>query len=522
MRATRQPIPVLRAATGRRSLAALIAIAASLTLPSATPAMGPHSSGLMPHLSPFVLGQDPTKKKIGEAKNKNKNKTTDKVTKKDAAGVDPALLRDKTALPEGYRIPPEPLPDLHIDKPIAFPTKPDATIAKENPDLAKKWRDHQDKFRKYTALLRRGNIQDARADKDLLRYGITYRLALLTQRSILFPSDEDRDKVAKSEKKKPDAPPTIEKLRDDILSDLADTNAFNDDMSVRDAFIDILCEEAPKLLDNNFYVRFSIAEILSNINNRDVNHPKGGPEEPGFKAVKALLDLVNDPKQHPLYKLHPVQALARICRHKNCKPEDRFAIIEGLTKQMTAAKKLPEWYGMRVAESLGQLGDPNDRARQPVVVEALVSVLKDTEYKHRVRVQAAHSLGRVPLEGYKKSDEIAVEILRFASQMAQEYEKDQKNPRWKLYFAWLYLAFQPMNDVEKNEKKGLLGQVESKPALAGTKTAVTEAYQLFLPLAQNILGGKAQTPVPDQLRKIKTWLDARGKGPGAPVANAKP
>lgn len=479
--------------------------------------MSPQSWELMPRFAPFVLGQG----QPAGGKGKNQKKTPGTTSKKDTTNVDPALLRDKTALPPGYKVPPEPLPDLKIVKEIPFLTKPDPKKAKEDPDLAKQWRDHQDKFKKYTSLLRRGNLNDPRADKEILRYGIQYRLAQLTQRTILFPSDEEREKVATAEKRV-DPPPTIEKLRDEILKDLADTNAFNDVMDVRDAFLDILCEEAPKLLDNNFYVRFSIAEILSNVNNRDANHPRGGPEEPGFKAIKALLDLVNDAKQHPLYKLHPVQALARICRHKNCKPEDRFAIIDCLLKQMTAAKKLPEWYGMRVAESLGQLGEPNDRTRQPVVVEALVNVLKDqADYKYRVRVQAAHSLGRVPLEGYKKSDEIAVEILRMASQMAQDYEKDKASPRWKLYFALLYMAFNPMGEPEKSEKKGLLAQVESKPVLAGTKTVVTEAYQLFLPLAQEILGGKASTPVPDQLRKIKTWLDARGKQAGnAPVARS--
>lgn len=516
MRATRQPIPVLRAATGRRSLAALIAIAVSLALPSATPAMSPHS------WAQFVLGQLQPKTQIGKAKNPKKTPTT--TPKKDTTNVDPALLRDKAALPLGYKVPPEPLPDVKIVKELPFAKKPDQQEAKDDPELTKKWREHQDKFKKYTALLRRGTLNDPRADKEILRYGIQFRLAQLTQQTILFPSDEEREKVATAEKRV-DPPPTIERLRDEILKDLDDTNAFNDVMDVRDAFLDILCEEAPKLLDNNFYVRFSIAEILSSVNNRDANHPKGGPEVPGFKAIKALLDLVNDAKQHPLYKLHPVQALARICRHKDCKPEDRFAIIDCLIKQMTAAKKLPEWYGMRVAESLGHLGEPNDRARQPVVVEALVSVLKDqADYKYRVRVQAAHSLGRVPLEGYKKSDEIAVEILRMASQMAQDYEKDKTNPRWKLYFAWLYMAFHPMGDAEKNEKKGLLAQVESKPVLAGTKTVVTEAYQLFLPLAQEILGGKPVAAVPDQLRKIKTWLDARGKAPGgaAPVAVKNP
>ncbi len=512
MRATRLPIPVLRAASGRRSLAALIAVTLLTAMPAAIPASDFVALELIPHLSQAILGQPGSTNK-----KKDKKAKPAPVVKKDAT-LDPALQRDKTALPAGYKIPPEPLPDLHIDKPLPFVTKTDP----KDPV----WKEHVKKFKDYRDLLRKGNFTDPRANRELLRYGIQYRLAQLTQRSVLFPSDEDREKVAKAEEnKRIEGPVTLEKLRDDILKDLHDTNAFNGGMEIRDAFLEILCEEAPKLLDNNFYVRFSVAEILSNINNRDEDKTKPIPvvEEPCFKAVKALLDLVNDPKQHCLYKLHPVQALARICRHKKCTTDDRFAIIEALLNQMTAAKKLPEWYGKNLAEALGQLGDPNDRTRQPVVVDALVNVLKDqASFTYRVRIQAAHSLGRIPLEGYRKTDEIAVEFLRLASQMAVDYEKDAQNPRWKLYFVILYFGFNPSDATEKAEKKGLLGQVESKPVLAGTKTVVTEAYQHFLPLAQVVLGAKGATPIPEQLRKVKTWMDARGKPlTTGPVANNK-
>ncbi len=500
MRATNLPLAALSAAFCRRCLVALALIATSSV--TVAQASGFDHLPLISQLGQIAVTQGP--KVIGGAK-KPKAKAVPKT--KTEIPVDPALLRDKTALPPGYQIPPEHLPDIDIVKELPVPVKKDAK------DPA--WRAHSEQMRKYNALLPKGNFSDAKADRDVLRYGIKHKLAKMTQRSILFPSDEDREKVlkAQAEEKRIEVPETIEKDRDDILKDVKETNAFNGGMEVRDAFLDILCEEAVKLYDNNFYVRFNVALILSSLNNRDEDRVKMIPEEPCFRAIKALLELVNDPKQHPMYKVHPVIDLAKICRHKNCKPEDRFAIIESLINQMGLAKKLPEWYGWRVAESLAQLGEPNDRTRQPVVVDALVKVLKDPEYTYRIRAQAANSLGRIPLEGYRKADEIAVEMLRLGEQMALDYEKTPTNPRWKLYFALVYLGFQPKDAAERTEKKGLLGQVESKPVLAGTKTVVTEAYQNFLPLAQNVLGGKASAPIPDQLRKIKVWLDARTKPP---------
>lgn len=500
MRATNLPLPALSAAFCRRCLVALVLIAASST--TVARANGFDHLALAPQLCQITFQQAPKGQLPGQ---KQKKPKTAAAKPKTEIPVDPALLRDKVALPPDYQVPPQHLPDIDIDKPLPFVTKKDAR------DPA--WRAHNEQMKKYNALLGKGTFSDARAERDILRYGIKYKLARMTQRSILFPSDEDREKILKAqeEEKRIEVPETIEKIRDDILKDVKDTNAFNGQMEIRDAFLDILCEEAVKLYDNNFYVRFNVALILSSLNNRDEDRVKMIPEVPCFRAIKALLELVNDPKQHPMYKVHPVIDLAKICRHKDCKPEDRFAIIECLIGQMTLAKTLPEWYGWRLAESLCQLGEPNDRTRQPVVVEALVKVLKDPGYSYRIRVQAAHSLGRIQLEGYRKADEIAVEMLRLGEQMALEYEKSKDSPRWKLYFAYVYLGFQPANAAERAEKKGLLVQVDSKPVLAGTKTVVTEAYQHFLPLAQNVLGAKKATDIPTQLRKIKTWLDARTK-----------
>ncbi|MDB5340749.1 MAG: hypothetical protein JWN70_6368 [Planctomycetaceae bacterium] len=501
MRATNLPLAALSAAFCRRCLVALALIAASST--TVARASGFDHLSLAPQLGQLVVAQQAPKG--GGPGQKQKKPKAAAVKPKVAVEVDPALLRDKIALPPDYQVPPPHLPDIDIVKELPFVTKKDAR------DPA--WRAHSEQMRKYNALLPKGTFTDVKAERDILRYGIKYKLARMTQRSILFPSDEDREKILKAqeEEKRVEVPETIEKIRDDILKDVKETNAFNGAMDIRDAFLDILCEEAVKLYDNSFYVRFNVALILSNLNNRDEDRVKMIPEQPCFKAVKALLELVNDPKQHPMYKVHPVVDLAKICRHKDCKPEDRFAIIESLINQMGQAKTLPDWYGMRLAESMSQLGEPNDRTRQPVVVDALVKVLKDPAYSYRVRSAAAQALGRVPLEGYRKADEIAVEMLRLGEQMALDYEKTPKNPRWKLYFWSVYLGFQPKDAAERADKKGLLGQVDSKPVLAGTKTVVTEAYQHFLPLAQNVLGGRASAPIPDQLRKIKVWLDARGK-----------
>jgi hypothetical protein len=493
VRATSQPTQVLRTATGRTSLAVLFTIFLGGFCSSSVAAQ----ASTVAQLTAVTASQLPSSTLAQFRNRQNNNTRNNNKTKKEEQPADiPELRRDKLALPSDYRIPPVVMPELLISNELPIPDKTDKNA----------WNIHRRKMSEYNRVLIKGTFGDEKAEREILRYGINFRLNQMTHRNLLYPSDEERVKVVEAERK-PEAPETLITVRDDLVSDLRKTGTSNA-MDIRDAFLDIFVEEAPRLLENNTYVRYQVGYLLSTFNNRDEDKSIKRLEEPCLKATKVLIDLVNNDKIHFLSKLYPIRGLARICQHRNCKPEDRFVIIETLVKQMAAAKTLHWWFGDVVAESLCQLGDPLDRAKNPVVAEALFSVIKDSAYPDRVRVRAAYSLARIPLETFKRTDEIAIEILRLGNDLAQAYEKDPKSVHWREDFMMLYLAFQPEGQAERKELKGLKVQVESKPVLAGTRTVVDEAYQQFLPLVQNVIGVRGVTPIPDQLRKIKTWLDA--------------
>lgn len=502
VRVTSQPIQVLRPTFGRSNLAALLLVAWVGLSPNpvaASPFL-PQIQGIsILQIETWMFGQPP-----------RPGKPKPNAPKKEGPIEFPELKRDKEALPEGFRISPVAIPEIAIIKELPVPNKNDKNEMKT----------HNKKLGEYSRILYKGLFGDEKAERELLRYGITFRLNEMTQKSVLYPSDEERAKIVDPELVgKPKAPDSLTTLRDKLLTDLRNTNNSARNFQIRDAFLDILVEEAAKLLDNNIYVRYQVGYILSVINNRD--EEKGFPEEPCFRATKVLLSIVNDDKQQFGNKINPVRGLARICRHKNCKTEDRFLIIETLIKQMQAAKTLHWWYGEAVAESLSNLGDPLDRAKNPAVAEALFAVLKDPAYADRVRATAAYALARIPLETFKRADEIAIENLRLGYDLAQAYEKDPLSAHWRRDFMLLYLAFKPENQSEVTELKGLLIQVEKKGVFAGARSVVTDAYQHLLPLVQNVMGVKGVTPIPDQLRKIKTWLDSKAnKNGGAPVAEA--
>lgn len=506
MRAINLPFTAYGTASGRRALIIILGVvclhqspgwAGPLTTLYVSTPTGVTQAGSLVLLQPGSrLRRQPTKRE------------------EEKAAEAQAAKQDKISLPPSYRVPPMPTAEIEISKELEIPLKKDS----KDPDYPK-WREHLRQMGRYQSLLIKGSFNDAKVEKELLRYGISYRLKRMTHRKVLLPDDEERKKVDEAEKRNPEIPETITSLREDILADLRKTGtAPNGSYEIRDAFLEILVDEAPKLLDNNIYVRYSVVEILCNINARDESREKGQSEEPYYKVIRPLVAVLDDPKQPVVLKLHPPIALARICRHKNCKTDDRFLIIETLVKQMTLAKTEHPGFGVRVVEGLATLGDPNDRTRQPVAVEAVAKVLKDPGYNMDVQIEAAYFLGRMPLEAYKKIDEIAIEIVQLVEKMAQEYEKDRANPIWKSRFLTIYSAFRPKDEAERTAQRGLITQVDSKPVLAASKTIVTDAYQLTLPIVRTVLGVKEPTSVVEQLRKIKTWLNAQGKNGGKAVA----
>jgi len=332
----------------------------------------------------------------------------------------PQWEQDKLALPPGFKLPSVSIPELSIVKELPVP----------DPEDKAAWKAHRSKISQYSAVLIKGRFGDEKAERDLLRYGITYRLNLMTHRSLLYPSDEERTKVVETEEgKKPEAPDTLISVREDLISDLRKASGSNGEYQIRDAFLDIFVEESAKLLDKHTFVRFQVGYLLSIFNSRDEDRGRGQPEVPLFKALKLLISIVSDEKTHFLSKIYPVRGLARMCRHKDCRTDERFQIIDALIKEMGAAKTIHWWYGETVAESLSNLGDPHDRAKNPAVAEALFSVIKDPGYADRVRVRAAHSIARIPLETFKRTDEIAIANLRPGYELGQGHDKEPKMTR---------------------------------------------------------------------------------------------
>jgi hypothetical protein len=140
------------------------------------------------------------------------------------------------------------------------------------------------------------------------------------------------------------------------------------------------------------------------------------------------------------------------------------------------------------------------------VPQALAQVLADTERPWLVRAEAAQSLGRLPYDSNIDVGLLAYEIAQLAQQMTEAFNKQPKVPIWKLCFMKVYGGFKPLEEEDgTRQKRGLLAQVESRPALSAYKKTVQESFDLVLPLVIKVVGDPEGIDV--SLANLKKWLD---------------
>ena len=97
-------------------------------------------------------------------------------------------------------------------------------------------------------------------------------------------------------------------------------------------------------------------------------------------------------------------------------------------------------------------------------------------------------------------------MARLAQQMTEAFNKQPKLALWKLCFMKVYGGFKPLEDEDSSkQKRGLLAQVDSRPALSTYKKTVQESFDLVLPLVVKVVGDPEGIDV--SLANLKRWLD---------------
>jgi hypothetical protein len=263
-----------------------------------------------------------------------------------------------------------------------------------------------------------------------------------------------------------------------------------------------ILKQIPPLLKNQYHVRLQAVEILGEIN-----------FYPAYELLLQVLqakDIRDDEAdgQPEAMKVAAAKSLIRIIRFDKPLPKDRLAIAQAAVAELEKPD-LHWWLQVRLIDLLRYSDVPGIDTKnndKPFVVDALMALVRDQKRGFRVRTKACYALGRVPFpKGSVKLDEVVTAISDCALQVANAAAAKPNDPEWKSCIWNIYLAFHkggtakdPDKDAEDKAAGGLLEK---------NKTAVQPAYQVIVPIVNDIMADKA--PDAASLRNLSAFVRSR-------------
>lgn len=383
---------------------------------------------------------------------------------------------DNESLPPGYKVPQEP---------------PDALVTTaewiEDPFNGGDQKVQKSMLNKYRLILEAGDFKDG-GERQFVADIMQWKLSMLTRKEKRETADHWRETQ--------------------IKKDLNGYPKTGNPKTVRKFLLKFVADEAPKLFEFHVIARLNGAILLSELCEINESDAEGGktPAVPCMKGATPLMEMVKDGKQLTSVRAWGIKGLVRLATLPEAPAQLRSDIVDMLVAQMNSSSQEHKWYQWRLAEGLGRLNVVLNQGKRPYVPQALARVLTDTDRPWLVRAEAAQSLGRLPYDSNIDVGLLAYEIARLAQQMTEAFDKQRELPIWKLCFMKVYGAFKPLEEEDSSkQKRGLLAQVESRPALSSYKKTVQESFDLVLPLVVKVVGEPEGIDV--SLVNLKKWLD---------------
>jgi len=385
---------------------------------------------------------------------------------------------DNESLPPGYTVPQEP--------PEALTTTAE-WIEDPFQDKVGKKTNYNSMISRYRKILGDGDFKEGDKDKALVADVMKWKLSQLTLKDKRESAEDWREKS--------------------IKRDLQQFPEKGNPKTVRSFLLKVVAEEAPRLFEYHAMARINGAILLSELCEINETDAVGkAPAVPCFRGADPLMEMVKDTKQLTAVRGWGVKGLVRLATLPEIPSAKRSQIVDTLVAQMNTSGKEYKWYQFRLAEGLGKLNIVQNQEKRPFVPQALARVLTDTERPWLVRAEAAQSLGRLPYDINLDVGLIAYEVALLAQQMTEAYNKQPSHAIWKLCFMKVYGAFKPLEEEDgSKQKRGLLAQVESRPALSTYKKTVQDSFDVVLPLVVKVVGDDKEVDV--SLANLKKWLE---------------
>ncbi len=293
----------------------------------------------------------------------------------------------------------------------------------------------------------------------------------------------------------------IDTIREELFSNISAAAQLNKNAADREQFRRVYLQEvvnrAVELLDGNYHVRINAAITLMGMNL--VEGGRNTPTIPFDQTFKPLLDIVRSESQPDAVKLVAVNGLNRLSLAGILSTTDRIDTATALINEI----KRPNthyFYQERLVLALSRIDLTLDRDNRAFIVQMLTEAVADTGRHWLVRSEAAKGLGRAKWDRRINIKKLVYEVVHLAREMVEAFNKEPTAYYWPDCFFDVYLAFQPLDTVERQLGFGFRTR---EP----TNGFVESSYRLIVPLTNHITMKKSRQPIDaQQIVNLDDWL----------------
>lgn len=298
----------------------------------------------------------------------------------------------------------------------------------------------------------------------------------------------------------------IDRLIALILSDLQTSDAAAEIM------LDEVVKKAPDLMTHpDPIVRYNTVLLVARTSTEKAQISPPTPEIPYNPAHNFLIDVLKDSNQLTDCRIVATRGLERICRDGvNFSSNERSDVAIALTETL---KSIPVdsadenwWFRFRIANALGYVDRLDNVARDPIVLNALMDMIKNAKEKPINRTQAALSLSRLPWTGSTPVREIVYATNKLLNDMVTVYQKRPDSPIWRPAFSRIYLAYRPADAREAGKNWGMLYQI-NRPGVGQFSGVVNTAWPIVFEVTKPIVANDPPGKVPPAAAKaLSDWV----------------
>lgn len=259
-------------------------------------------------------------------------------------------------------------------------------------------------------------------------------------------------------------PSNMQDLQGDVIDTIGQAGNLignpQEQLTARRAYCGEILKIARQMLENNFDARMTAVMIISNLH--DVKAVPGGARAKVYEpAISALVEVLASKEQPDALKATVAGQLAFLLKTCDVNPQDQFRICDAIASEMKR-DCTEAGYQLNLLDAALEVSQPRKKigVPEPTAMAIFAAALNNPDKPVEVRCRAAFGIGQGSYDAEMKLEPLAWKICQLAGEVAIQFNRDVKDPKWQHCGMNLFYSFWHINANQRQgaNARGLLNR----------------------------------------------------------------